>query len=87
MKRTTIMFPDRLMSRAEKLARQEGVSLGQLIRVTMEERVAISNGHKRDPLFADDCTYEDDLPGDVSANLDKYLGAMRAEEVRRWGKK
>jgi hypothetical protein len=38
-------------------------------------------------LFADDCTYEDDLPGDVSANLDKYLGAMRAEEVRRWGKK
>jgi hypothetical protein len=87
MKRTMIMLPDRLKSRAEKLARQEGVSLAELIRVTVEERVAKSNGHKRDPLFADNCTYEDDLPGDVSANLDKYLGAMRDEEIRRWGKK
>jgi hypothetical protein len=90
MKRTTIMFPARLRSQVEKLARQEGVSLGELVcdtmrdRISKQERVSKSNGHGRDPFFIHDDSVDDGLPADVSANIDKYLGALMDLEERQW---
>jgi hypothetical protein len=80
MKRTTIMFPARLRSQVEKLARQEGVSPGKLIRDTMQERVAKTDGHGRNRFFIHDDSVDDGLPADVSANIDKYLGAIAPVE-------
>ena len=87
MRRTTIMLPSKLKTRAARQARNEGISLGELIRDSVEKRLAAQNGKgARDPLFADGFVFRDDLPGDVSANLDKYLDEEMDAEIRRWRK-
>jgi hypothetical protein len=87
MIRTTIMLPSRLKTQAQREARRRGMSLGEFIRASMEGRLAKTNGHERDPLFADNMTFKDDLPGDVSSNLDRYLDQAFDEETRRWSKR
>jgi hypothetical protein len=84
MRRTTIMLPGKLKNLAETEARRQGVSLGQFIRASMQERLGKANGRHRDPLFADSWTFRDNLPGDVSENLDKYLDQIMDEEAGRW---
>jgi len=74
MTRTTIMLPTSLKSRAARQARNEGISLGELIRDSVEKRLAAKQTvRQEDPLFADDETFKDDWPADVSENHDKYL--------------
>lgn len=73
MKRTTIMLPDGLRQRAMSRARQKGVSLGELIRDSLDAALPAVNydaGH--DPLF-EDVIYDGPAPTDGSTRHDNYL--------------
>jgi hypothetical protein len=68
------MLPASLKSRAARQARNEGISLGELIRDSVEKRLgAKQTARQEDPLFADNETFKDSWPADVSGNHDKYL--------------
>jgi len=74
MKRTTIVLPPELKTRAMKRARNRGISLGKLIRESLEETLkqsARSSGE--DPFFADKAVFRGRAPRDLSKNHDKYL--------------
>ncbi len=71
MKRTTIMLPETLRRRAAFRARQRGISLGELIRDSLDAALpGASYGH--DPLF-EDVVFDGPAPRDLSAKHDKYL--------------
>jgi hypothetical protein len=73
MKRTTIMLPDDLRRRALLRAKQRGVSLGELIRDSLDAALpTVINEAQRDPLF-EDVIFDGPAPADISANHDKYL--------------
>jgi hypothetical protein len=73
MKRTTIMLPEGLRRRALSRAKQKGVSLGELIRDSLDAALpAVSHDGEQDPLF-EDVIYDGPGPADVSAKHDKYL--------------
>lgn len=76
MKRTTIMLPAELKHRAEWLAREKGTSLGELVRESLETKLA-QDGRERDPFFADAAVFTGDVPSDLSANHDEYLYGER----------
>lgn len=78
MHRTTIMLPDELKRRAARYADQRGISLGAVIRESLEERLARlppegSTDWRDDPFFRDDAVWDGDGPTDLSINHDKYL--------------
>ncbi len=75
MKRTTIMLPDDLKIRAHRRAKSIGVSLGELIRESLEVILSHPDEKKltEDPLFADDAVYDGKTPKDLSRNHDQYL--------------
>ena len=70
MQRTTIMLPPDLVSRAKKQAKSEGISLGELIRRSMSDRLKKKTA--ADPLF-DLPVFEGGTPEDLAENHDKYL--------------
>ena len=73
MKRTTIMLPDELRRRALFRARQKGVSLGELIRDSLDAALPAGTYEPGpDPLF-DGVVFDGPAPADLSANHDKYL--------------
>lgn len=73
MKRTTIMLPEDLRRRALFRAKQRGVSLGELIRDSLDAALPdVTYDMHRDPLF-EDVVFDGPAPADVSANHDKYL--------------
>lgn len=73
MKRTTIMLPDALRRRALSRAKQKGVSLGELIRDSLDAALpAVSYDLESDPLF-ENVVYDGPAPADVSTKHDKYL--------------
>jgi len=71
VKRTTIMLPHDLKTRAAMEARRRGVSLGHLIRSSLE--AALGRGVESDPLFADDAIYKGAAPSDLAVRHDDYL--------------
>jgi hypothetical protein len=71
MKRTTIMLPETLRSRAASLAKQRGISLGELIRNSLGTALP-GVSYEEDPLF-EDAVFDGPAPRDLSANHDKYL--------------
>ena len=74
MKRTTVMLPDDLKIRALKHAKAIGISLGALIRESLEK--AISNDGSslpHDPFFDDSTVFNDDIPADLSLHHDDYI--------------
>jgi len=74
MNRTTIMLPEHLKNKAQKLAVMKGVSLGELIREALEQRLTRSKALKaRDPFFDDKEFYGGKIPSDLSTNHDEYL--------------
>lgn len=74
MKRTSLMLPEDLKARAERRARQEGVSLGELIRRSLEERLEAGlPGEEEDPFFADAAVWSGPVERDLSRNHDHYL--------------
>jgi hypothetical protein len=73
MKRTTIMLPDDLRRRAVFRARQRGVSLGELIRESLDAAVPQVNYEAGpDPLFQD-VVFDGPAPSDLSRRHDKYV--------------
>ena len=73
MKRTTVMLPEDLHRRAISRARQRGVSLGELIRLSLDAVVpSVSYDSERDPLF-EDVVFDGPAPSDTAKNHDKYL--------------
>jgi hypothetical protein len=73
MKRTTIMLPEELRRRALFRAKQRGVSLGELIRDSLDAALPdVTYDAQRDPLF-EDVVFDGSAPPDLSANHDKYL--------------
>lgn len=73
MKRTTIMLPEDLRRRALFRAKQRGVSLGALIRDSLDAALPdVTYEAQLDPLF-EDVVFDGPAPADLSANHDKYL--------------
>lgn len=73
MKRTTIMLPPDLKSRAERKARQDGRSFGELVRESLGRYLRSTPGAPSDPLLADEAVFEDAAPADLSSAHDRYL--------------
>ena len=74
MLRTTIMLPPDLKRRAVLRAQAEGVSLGELIRRSLESAIRDpSDSRDRDPLFADREVFAGEVPADIAQNHDRYL--------------
>lgn len=73
MHRTSIMLPDSLKTQVVHLAHEEGVSLGQFIRESLELRLKhFALIQRRDSLFAEEsvfCSKQKNL----SENHDDYL--------------
>jgi len=73
MKRTTVMLPESLRSRALSRAKQKGISLGELIRDSLDAALpAATYDADRDPLF-DEVVYDGPGPDDVASRHDDYL--------------
>lgn len=74
MQRTTIMLPPELKIAAQNLANELGISVGNLIRETLQLRLEQNKeNRKKDLLFSDFSVYEGYTPSDLSANHDSYL--------------
>jgi plasmid stability protein len=74
MKRTTVMLPDDLRRRAFVRARERGVSLGELIRESLDAAVPASSPARAvDSLFTDSAVFAGKAPKDLSAAHDGYL--------------
>jgi hypothetical protein len=73
MKRTTIMLPEALRRRALSRAKQKGVSLGELIRDSLDAALpAVTYDAEKDPLF-ENVIYDGPAPADGSSEHDRYL--------------
>ncbi len=72
MERTTIMLPHELRLKANHYASKHHLSLGSLIRKSLEKIVAEESAD-RDPFFADQVVYLGEAPEDGAHNHDDYL--------------
>lgn len=73
MHRTTILIPEELKARAERIAERDGVSLSELIRRGLAGIVEEEARAGVDPLWADDAVYDGPAPRDLVAEHDRYL--------------
>ena len=75
MDRTTIMLPSDLKIRAANQAKKMGMSLGQLIRDSLENSLNSERKRKAasDSLFLDTAVFEGKTPKDLSSDHDAYL--------------
>lgn len=74
MHRTTVMLPEGLKRAAQAHASQRGISLGELLRESLEQRLREQPADRsRDPLFRDRATYVDNGPIDTAERHDDYL--------------
>jgi hypothetical protein len=80
MQRTTIMLPIDLKERASSLATRLGLSLGELIRQSLEAALRGDAGEIRDdPLFADRAAYDGPAPSNLSVDHDDFLYGRRRD--------
>lgn len=70
MTRTAIMIPEDLKTEAESAARRKGISLGEIVRISLRKNL---DNEKVDPFFSDIEFYTGKVPGDLSKDHDKYL--------------
>ena len=75
MKRTNIMLPDDLKMRALKHADIMGLSLGGLIRESLEKTLQTPDVDQADddPFFADNVVFKGKTPRNLALNHDDYL--------------
>jgi hypothetical protein len=73
MTRTTIMLPEELKVRAQEKAREVGISLGELLRESLELRLGVPGDRLEDPLFSNVPVYDGPAPEDLSEEHDRYL--------------
>ena len=71
----TLLLPPDLKAQAQRQARAQGVSFGELIREILATTLkAEPNGQRAaDPLFTDDAVFLGDTPSDLSLHHDRYL--------------
>lgn len=81
MFRTTVMLPEELKSQALTLAREMGVSLGELIRESLRNAVQARKG-LRDSLLSDNVVSYRKGPKNVAADHDDYLAGGAADDLR-----
>ena len=70
MTRTALMLPEDLKAEAENAARAQGISFGEMVRVSLRKNL---DSRKVDPFFSDAESYNGKTPADLSKNHDKYL--------------
>lgn len=73
MHRTSLMMPEDLKVRAERKSRQLGMSMGQFVRLSLEDELAKYERHDPDPLLADTVVYRGAAPDNVSQEHDALL--------------
>ena len=74
MRRTSIMLPRELKSKAQLLASKKGISLGELIRESLKNCLKEAvKGKVSDSFYDDDQYYKGEVPKDLSSNHDEYL--------------
>lgn len=74
MERTTVMLPRSLKERASQLARERSLSVGELIRESLREKIMKSeSGQTPDPFFTDSEVFEKQTPRDLAAKHDDFL--------------
>jgi len=64
------MLPENIKSRAEEYARNAHISLAEVIRISLEEKL---NKKTSDAFFSDTEYFRGKTPADLSINHDKYL--------------
>ena len=79
MSRTTIMAPDDLLDELRTIAKQEGVSLGEVIRQALAWRVRT---RRRVPSFIG--AVASDGHGDTSTRVDELVGDYLREKHARY---
>lgn len=78
------MLPIGLKRRSQALAQRLGISLGELIRESLEATLRGDAGEVReDALFTDTATYDGPLPADFSERHDENLYEAGDDEERR----
>jgi len=79
MHRTTIMLPQELKFKATEQARSLGISLGELIRYSLESYLNRAYSAEGKDLFLSDIALSDaDVPSDLSEEHDEYLYGDRS---------
>ena len=73
MTTTRIQLSERLMERAERSAEDKGISVGELIRETLEIRLGEETFPENDSFLSDREVYEGPTPPDLVARFDDYL--------------
>jgi predicted transcriptional regulator len=75
MRRTTIMLPPDLKSKAEHTARERGISFAELVRRALAETIQARRAYRAysDCLFADSAVHDGEAPTDLSTAHDGYL--------------
>ena len=73
MHRTSLMMPEGLKVRAERKSRQLGLSMGQFVRLSLEDELAKHERRDPDPLFADTVVYRGAAPDTLSREHDAML--------------
>jgi hypothetical protein len=74
MERTTIMLPPELKIEAQNYASELGISVGKLIRDSLQLCLEKNKKDKgEDLLFSSFATFEGSTPEDLAANHDQYL--------------
>ena len=86
MTRTTIMLSPKLKARVLRMARQEGISMGELIRDSLERRLAEGITGDADSFLTDSFAAPGTGSTDVSENHDAYLAELAEEKLNRGGR-
>lgn len=74
MTRTTIMLPEDLKARVSKIAHLKGMTLGQLIRESLNHVIEdVGAKAESDPFWSDRSVFKDAGPADAAKNHDAYL--------------
>ena len=73
MKRTTIMLPIDLKAKAERKAREDRRSLGDIVRESLGRYLSVASSGPSDPLLSDEAVFKGPAPRDLSSEHDRYL--------------
>ena len=75
MQRTTIMLPVDLKEKVMRLISKTHISLGELIRRLLEEKISETSNRKNleDSFFSDNAVFKGKTPQDLSTRHDDYL--------------
>ncbi len=74
MNRTTVMLPGDLKLKAKKTAENMGISLGELIRLSLKIQIGKKKDPvQNDPFLSDTAVFNGHNPNDISINHDIYL--------------